>query len=296
MTNTKKRVVLTAALMSSSLLSNAFAVDSAESASISVNPSFNIFEGSLTGNTRAPNIIVIKNTSSVPLAMDSLSITGPAANQFRLINDDCSATNVAASSSCAVSVSYSATSSDNRQQQAILNIPSDSADTPLLQAFLTTKEDNKHESSRRFPPVLHALNIPETMTLGQSYTLEWSLRGYHDDYITSLVMFDCTGVTDNSCGNDFTNASLFFNSGGVASHEKSPTELIHAGISAQEFKFRTEFTPSFTQETDIVVRFFRISTDDLNAGLGGLTLIAPGNLSDAYYDKEGRRIKKKVVP
>jgi len=294
MINTQQSVAIIGTLIVSSLFSNAYAVDSAESASISVNPSFNLFEGSLTRNTTSPNSIAVKNTGSVALVIGNLSISGPAASQFQLVNDSCSRANIPANGSCNVSVSYSSAAS-NGQKQALLNIPSDSADTPLLQAFLTTKEDTKRESSRRFPPVLHSLNIPETMTSGQTYTLEWSLRGYHDDYITSLVMFDCTDITDDSCGNDFTNASLFFNTQGVFAHEKVATELTHGGISAQEFKFKTEFTPSFTQETEIVVRFFRISTDDLSAGLGGLTLIAPGNLSDEYYDKEGRRIKKRIV-
>lgn len=303
MKNPQPSVAIAATLIMSSLFSNAFAVDSAESTSISVNPSFNLFKGNLEENaigaTVSTNTIVVKNISSTPLVIGGLSISGPAASQFQLASDGCSSVNIAANSSCNVSVSYSPVSSatvSKEQKQALLNIPSDSADTPLLQAFLTTKEDIKHESTRRLPPVLHSLNIPETMTSGQTYALEWSLRGYHDSYITSLVMFDCTGVTDDSCGNDFTSASLFFNTQGVLAHEKVATELTHGGISAQEFKFKTEFTPSFTQETEIVVRFFRINTDDVSAGLGGLTLIAPGNLSDEYYDKEGRRIKKRIVP
>ena len=291
--NLKKIKVILTLIVSVLIPSISIAANSTESNDISVNPSISLFNEVAVNNTSSTNI-AIKNIRSTPLSIGSLSITGASAHQFRISSDQCSGKLIAGNTSCQISVVFAPTTAGHKQ--ALLNIPSSSADTPILQAFLTSFEDNQHESSRRSPPVLHSINIPENMISGQTYTLDWSLRGYHDNYITSLVMFDCTGSSHQSCGNDFTNNTLFFNSGPVLSHKKQATQLSNSGVVAQEFNFKIEFTPKFDKETNIVIRFFRINSDDLVAGLKGLSLIAPGNLSAQYYDKQGRRIKKKITP
>jgi len=85
----------------------------------------------------------------------------------------------------------------------------------------------------------------------------------------------------------------------VSSQGKQLTSWHNGEVYANEFRFSAEFTPSatmFTQETDIVVRFYRRSVSDKHAGNSSLSLLVPGNLSPQYYDKEGRRIQKKILP
>ncbi|CAA6823729.1 MAG: Unknown protein [uncultured Thiotrichaceae bacterium] len=290
--NKMKRLVSAAVLATLSV--NASAVTSAESTTISVNPSVYVFK-EVEPNSQSSSVTVkVKNTGASPRAIGSLSLSGDHADQYQLSADTCTGMTVAADSECSVSVTYTPTARGHKQ--ALLNINSDSPDTPLLQAFLTSREDVYSESSRRLPPVLYAVNIPETMTSGQTYTLEWSILGYHDDYISSVVMFDCTGITDGSCGNSYSDSTRFFESGAVSDHQNVTTSWHNGDVYAKEFKFQQTFTPSFATATDIVVRFYRLNTDDKDAGLGGLSLIIPGNLSSDYYDKEGRRIEKTILP
>lgn len=272
----------------------AFAVQSAESTAISVNPSVYTFKEVSASSATSSASISVKNIGSGALNVGTINLSGDHADQFQIDSDACSNTAVPGGSSCAVTVKYSPTARGHKQ--ALLNIPSDAADTPVLQAFLTSREDSYNESSRRLPPVLYSVNIPETMTSGQTYTLEWSILGYHEDYTSLLVMFDCTGIVDGSCGDNYSDATRFFSSGTATPDSNVTSPWSNGGISAKEFKFSTSFTPSFAQQTDIVVRFYRKNIDDLNAGKGSLSLVIPGNLASEYYDTDGRRIKKTISP
>lgn len=273
---------------------SAYAVKSAESTSISVLPSVYVFKAVDSGSQSSSVEIAVKNISALVLNIGALSLSGDHANQYEITTDACSNSAVAAAGECLVNVRYSPNSRGHKQ--ALLNIPSDSADTPILQAFLTSREDKYNESSRRLPPVLYNVTIPETMNAGQTYTLEWSILGYHGDYSSLLVMFDCTGEAEGTCGDSYGDASRFFSSGATAPSSTVSAPWSNGSISAKEFEFTTQFTPSFAQETDIVVRFYRKNTADKDAGKGSLSLVVPGNLAQDYYDKEGRRIKKKILP
>ena len=293
MNTIKKRLL---ALMLGIIPGSLLAVTSSESTAISVNPSIYIFKAVPVNSETNSAEIAVKNVSASALAVGTLSLSGDHADQYQIDTDACSNTSIAANSQCLVTVKYAPTSRGHKQ--ALLNIPSDAADTPILQMFLSSREDNYTQSSRRLPPVLYRVNIPETMTAGQAYTLEWSILGYHDDYTSIVAMFDCTGKVEGSCGNTYN--ENFFTSGSIAiASDKVPTNWRNDTVYANEFKFSVNFTPlvaDFTQETDIVVRFYRKNIDDQLAGNGSLSLLVPGNLSSEYYDKEGRRIKKKILP
>lgn len=285
-------------LMLGSIPGSVFAVTSAESTTISVNPSIYVFKAVAVNSETSSAAIAVKNVSASALAVGTLSLSGDHADQYQIDTDACSNESVAANSQCLVTIKYAPTT--RGYKQALLNIPSDAADTSVLQMFLTSREDKNTESSRRLPPVLYNVNIPETMTAGQTYALEWSVLGYHDDYTSILAMFDCTGKSAGDCGKFYS--QNFFSTGSVAlasTSDKVPTGWHNGTSYANEFKFSAPFIPSaadFTQETDIVVRFYRRNLDDKHAGNSSLSLILPGNLSSEYYDKEGRRIKKKITP
>ena len=278
-------------LLSGLLVSPAWAVKSAPSTSISANPSISHFRE--TGEPSTSQVEVW-NIGTNSLTLGGLSVSGQHAAQFSITADACSNQTLLANASCMVDVTFTPGTAGHKQ--ALLDVPSGSADTPLLQTFLASYEDAGHEASRRLPPVLYSLSIPENMVSGQTYTLEWSLLGYHDGYLTTLAMFNCTGVTNNNCGASFSDANRFLTTGAIAAESSTITGWYYGDVYAREYKFSMQFTPDFSEQTDIVMRFYQKSTDDAGAGLGSLSLVIPGNLSGSYYDKEGRRLLKTILP
>ncbi len=275
---------------------SALAVLSAESTSISVNPSVYVFQEVAANSQSSTVAVTVKNVGASDLTIGTLSLSGDHGDQYEITADACSGNVVVASSQCIVSVRYSPTARGHKQ--ALLNIPSNSSDTPILQAFLTSREDVYNQSSRRLPPVLYDVDIPETMASGTTYNLTWSILGYHESYTSLLVMFDCTGIVDNSCGDSYGDSTRFFTSldvGPVIPIETVSAPWTNGTVNSKEFKFTVPFTPSFNQDTDIVVRFYRKNSADLSAGKGSLSLVIPGKNAAEYYDTEGRRIKKTIL-
>jgi len=175
---------------------------------------------------------------------------------------------------------------------ANLLIPSDDPETPLLSAFLYNHESGPEEAGRRLPPVLYSLDVPEEMTAEQTYTLTWSLLGYNEGYQSNIVFFDCTGITDGTCGNSY--GSQFAESGNLSPKDSEPGDWTHNGVQSKKFHYTYELTvPTLSQNKEIVVRFY--SKDLADAGKESLSLLIPGNLSSEYYDHEGRRLLKHLV-
>lgn len=266
---------------------------SAESTTIGVNPSIAVFKQLPVNSGSSTTGVSVKNKGLADLQINSINISGEHASQFQVTTDNCSGYMLSGNTDCSILVSFIPT--ERGYKQALLDVYSDSPDTPVLQAFLTNREDSTTQSARRLPPVLFALNVPEQMYSDQTYTLEWSVLGYHDEYLSSIVMFNCNGVPADTCGANYGDEGRFFSKVGVLS-EKVKSSWKNGSVYAYEHKYSVQFTPSFTEETDIVVRFYRLNSDDKAAGGGGLSLIIPGNLSEFYYDKQGRRIKKKIIP
>lgn len=264
-----------------------------ESASIEINPSIAVFKSISVGSGSESTTLEVRNKGAASLTVSGITISGDHANQFAIASDQCSNATLTTGMKCLIQVSYTPTQRGHKQ--ALLEITSDSTDTPLLQAFLSSREDDKIQSSRRLPPVLYALSIPEQMTSGQSYTLSWSILGYHDDYLSSVAIFDCSLAAADTCGNNYNDANRIFTQIG-ADNGTLTTGWHNGDIYAKEKQFTVQFTPSVAQATDVVVRFYRLNTDDKNAGGDGLSLVIPGNLSNEYYDKQGRRIKKQLLP
>lgn len=271
------------------------ATDSAESNTIGVNPSIVVFKSISVTSGSTTATVEVKNKGSSNRFINGVSLSGDHADQFQITMNNCNGVSIAAGGGCSVVITFTPTA--RGYKQALLDVDSDSPDTPLLQVFLTNREDDNSQSSRRLPPVLYSLDIPEQMLVGQTYELKWSILGYHEDYLSSVVMFNCNGITDGSCGANYGDSTRIFSKVGVT-NGKVVTNWRNGDIYAKEFMFKATFTPqpeNFTEAMDIVVRFYRLNTDDKLAGGGGLSLIIPGNLSNEYYDKQGRRIKKRIV-
>jgi hypothetical protein len=274
----------------------ASAEKSAPDANISVNPSSFVF-GEKTPNTSTSAVtFTVKNKGTTNLTLGSLALSGNHSDHYQLGADNCSGQTLAANSSCTTLVSYAPTARGHKQ--ATLDIPSNAPNTAVLQAFLTSREDLYQEASRRLPPVLSAVNIPETMTAGQSYDLTWTILGYHENYYSWIVIFNCKTDAVN-CGNSFSSSTRLEYSSKQLGQTPTTSGWSYNGNYAKEFDYSYIFTPNtnvFTESTDIVIRFYRRNLDDDKAEVEALSLVIPGNLSVRYFDKQGRRIVKTVVP
>lgn len=244
----------------------------------------------------------LSNPGSRLLSITTVGLAGHAVGEFSITNDACSHQSLAPNASCEVAVGFQPISSGSKS--ALLQFNTDDPDNAVLSVFLHNHESSQEESSRRLPPVLNSLEIRdsggalvETMRPNTQYTIEWSILGYHSDYLSAVAMFDCSAVTDNSCGANFTDATRFLSSGGVSPAATVDGSWSHAGERSKVQTFTYTFTtPNYSSATPIVIRFYRLNQKDLAAGNGGLSLIIPGNHASQYYDTTGRRVMNQIAP
>ncbi len=288
----KNNLLITVLLLSSS---SVWGVPSGSDPDISVDPTIYRFGDVAVGSSSAAVTFTVNNTGSTDLTLGTLSTTGPNLNQFVIGNNNCDGQTLSAGGSCTLSVTHTRT--ERGYKHAALSIPSDDVETPILEAYLTTEEDIASEAARRLPPVLYAVNIPETMTAGTTYTLTWTLLGYDDSYKSAIVFFDCTGIASPNCGNSYS--SNFDSSGTLMPVSSSNGEWSYGGQQSTQYNYEYSFTPSaatFNTPTNIVIRFYSKNANDDASGVGSLSLMIPGNLADSYYDTSGRRILKTINP
>ena len=155
-------------------------------------------------------------------------------------------------------------------------------------------ETLQEEAARRATPVLYSLTLPDKILSGQSYTVSWSVLGYHSGYQSQVAFFNCAGIATD-CGADYANNTE--NSGDLDPTSTETGAWDYNGILSTRFHYTYSFTaPTVSGDTDLVMRFYRINDADNTAGKSRLALLVPGGLSNvAYYDSTGRRIKKTVL-
>jgi hypothetical protein len=196
-----------------------------------------------------------------------------------------------------------------------LRIPSDDPETPVLTAFVTNARNPLTEAQTRMAPVLSASTIPEAMKAGESYALTWSLEGYpmtaaptgyENDYVTYIALFDCTGITDGSCGAYYSDTSRFAEAGPLTATSVTAGKWTYNGAQTKSYNYSWNFTVPSTREggtawaalpgTEIVVRLYFKNEIDAERNKPSVSLLIPGNQSLEYYDTAGRRIVKTIIP
>lgn len=290
----RQTVSITAAILLFSL-SSAIAQLSAPDADITVDPVIHQFPVTTLDTDSVAKVFTITNHNATEVrTINTLSLGAPHADQYILQNDTCSgATLTANGGSCTISVRFHPTCDGIKS--ATLLIPSSDVETPILSAFVTTNESVENQAIRRMPPVLASTSIPETLTAGQSYTLTWSLLGYDDNYQSNIVFFNCSGISNGSCGDSYS--TNFLASGNLQPDSSQAGEWTYSGITSRKFNYSyTIVAPTVSQPTNMVIRFYSKSQADADAAKGGLSLLIPGNLSGTYYDTAGRRIVKQIIP
>ncbi len=276
----------------------AAAASSAQDSDLTVAPVVRVFPATtpVTGSASLTFTVTNHNATVLKTLNDPPTLDGPNFDQFTVESRTCTGS-LNPASSCTVTVKFQPDSSGAKG--ANLRI------TPTLAAFVTNSEAVADEALRRIPPVLTAVSIPETMTAGSSQGLTWSLEGYGSGYLTRIVFFDCTGISDGSCGDYYGDSTRFYDSGNLSAGSTGPGNWEYNGITDLTYNYsltfnvpakRADGSDWATGGTDVVVRFF--VKDDIDAARNNptISLVIPGNLSGTYYDKSGRRIVKKIAP
>ncbi|MEI6207072.1 MAG: BspA family leucine-rich repeat surface protein [Desulfuromonadales bacterium] len=262
-------------------------------ANLSVTPSSYLFGVETLndcGNSKAVPFTITNNGSSTR-TLGTFTFGGVDSDQFALSSDTCSGQTLAAYKTCGATVKFCPTSTGSKG--ALLNIPLSDAAMPVLTALLHNHESTDEEARRRVPPVIYTLGSNFTsMTKNVQYTLTWSLLGYDDSYQSLIAFFDCTGISDGSCGDSY--GSKYAASAYLAPDSTEAGAWTYNGIVSDKFNFSYTFTAPATAK-DIVVRFYSRSAADAASGKGGLSTLIPGNQSTTYYDQAGRRILIHIV-
>jgi len=282
------------------LAATCFAANSAQDADISVDPVIHLFPTTALNTDSVSKVFTVKNkNASTVLNVGTLSFGAPHADQYIMYADTCSNAALAANGgTCTVSVKYHPTRSGS--MSATLLIPSSAVETPTLTAFVTTNESAANEATRRLPPVLSAVSIPATVTSNTSTTITWSALGYDSSYQTNLVIFNCAGIVDGSCGNSYGDANRVYASGSLTPVSSGPGNWTFNSVTSTQFNYSHTFTtPAVAEATDFVIRFYDKSQGDSDAVKGTLSLLIPGGLPGITYyasDTSGRRIVKSITP
>ena len=263
-------------------------------ADIHIDPVYRAFAQTPLQGESATQRFTVTNSGAAVLTTATVALGGMYPGEYAIALNGCDNVDLSASGgSCDIDVKFTPTRRGTKS--ARIDIPF--TDGRSLSAFVTNAESGDIEAQRRLPPVLVGLTAPEKMEAGLGHTLTWTLLGYHDDYMTNMVFFDCTGISDGTCGDSY--GTHFAESGLVTQTASRPSDWTYGGVRGTEYDYSYTFTPSTGTfpgpgDTDIVVRFYRKNMMDAQAGKGSLSLVVPGNLSGTYYDNEGRRLLKVI--
>ena len=250
-----------------------------------------------------PVTYTIKNKAANSRQLKNVLFNGVSATQFGLISstDHCSGQSLAAGSSCTFQVVFCPTSTGNKA--AMISITTDDIETPILTSALFDYESNKAEALRRLPPVVSMLTITNTngeavldgnLIEGEKYDFEWQISGYHDSFYSLIAFFNCQGVSAGDCG--ASSSSNIENSGFLTNPAIGSDIWNYNGITAKTFTYSYQLeVPIVTENTELVVRFYRKSDLDVRASNDALSLMIPGKLDANYYDSSGRRISFTIV-
>lgn len=279
----------------------ALAADAVQDPDISVHQVVQQFPPTILGSSSNPIPFIITNHGAAVLPLGPIALGGVNPAEFTLGATTCTAT-LAPAASCTVEVSFKPVSKGTKN--ATLQISYGSG--KILTAFVTNYTSKLVEAQRRLPPVLADTTIPDTLVPGTTYTLTWSMEGYEDMYKNNLVLFDCTGISDGSCGNTYDDATRFAESTFIPPVAvESPGNCSFGGFSTKHFNYSWTFTVPATRVdgsawaaspgTEIVARFFQKSAIDEAHNNISVSLLIPGNQAAKYYDTSGRRIVKWIV-
>ncbi len=270
---------------------------------VDVSPVSYLFGQQELGGQTPAKSFTVKNTGSETIDISTVELIGSHAGQFTILTENCINQSLAPNTTCTVSANFQPTSIGSKSAQ--LQINTSDPDNSVILVFLSNHEADEEESARRIPPILSSFaivdssnNRVDSLQSNTQYTIEWSILGYHQEYDSSVALFNCTGIEEaTSCGNSLSDSARFILAEDVASQGVTNGGFSINGIQSKDHKFEYVFTtPNLATSTPIVIRLYWLNKKDAQAGNEATPLIIPGGHSIDYYDTTGHRIKHTIAP
>ncbi len=156
---------------------------------------------------------------------------------------------------------------------------------------VSAQETNAEVAARLAPPLITSMNIPDEIRGGLTYTLTWTVLGYHSGYKTLIAFFDCTGQTN--CGGNLTGE--YTHSGKLDPISSETGDWEYEGVTSTLFNYSYDFiAPDVDESTDIIIRLYQINDDD-NGVLAMFSLTVSPEIA-VEHGNSGRRISNRIVP
>ncbi|MCI5183014.1 MAG: hypothetical protein D3921_10975 [Candidatus Electrothrix sp. AW1] len=151
----------------------------------------------------------------------------------------------------------------------------------FVQVNISFAEVKTYEKAQhRLPPVIYSLDIPKTVTSGESYDFKWTVMGYHDTYDIEIVVREPSGAAKHRT---------------VSPYKVTEGEYYWSNIQSRQFFYSTNLTFDFSGYLELEVRFFASPVDD-PIDNSFLSCIVPGGLGYQAADSTGRKINIYGVP
>jgi len=292
---------------------------------ISLSPTAQHFGNAATGlatctDSTETKTFTVANITDAAQTLGSVSVAGLNSAVFATSNDNCSGASLPVESdlegeelnhTCTFNVSFCPVS-DDTSYSAYVTV---SAGSETLSAALFNQEGLLEQAKRRVPPVLSGFDIlgattsPEgslELLEGSTYTLQFNLVGYDDNYQLTFVAFDCSDESNFAdCGvhigsMDYYHGGFVGPKGAKDAAWTYDNPLFTNSAQATTYSFEFDWTvPSNFVEADghAVIRLYYKSGDDIESGNTSLSLIATGAEGVKHFDTDtsGRRLQVKII-
>jgi hypothetical protein len=147
--------------------------------------------------------------------------------------------------------------------------------------------------------------LNDDLKAGNSYDLNWSVTGYENSYYCVVAVFECDLAEKGECGNFYGSKDMIMSSGPLSYKTKTVLKNRYENMNANLFDYSYKLVlPDKTKNgqnwnvkgTDIVIRFYIVSSTDEKNGLATTSLIIPKDVGNRQYDDSGRKLLRTVCP
>ncbi|NPA29854.1 MAG: hypothetical protein GXO33_06715 [Epsilonproteobacteria bacterium] len=182
-------------------------------------------------------------------------------------------------------------------------------------------DDARLEARQRISPIVSVIemsnNAPDCgLKAGNSYTLEWKIIAYGEDYTSTVAFFDCTSEDDYECGNSYDDANRLLHTSVQQVNKRTLDDWTYTAsngeeVNAYEYTFVTNIDIPSNRDWEgdgsrhgpwndtgdggnkIVIRFYQV--DDLTPSGAGSISILIGARTNHHYGFYGRRVYNYVA-
>lgn len=132
------------------------------------------------------------------------------------------------------------------------------------------------KAQHRLPPVIYSIDkLPKTIKSGISYSVEWSVMGYHEKYDIHIQ------ISNNNGDNVFSKT--------ISPYNTSTGQYSWGDIKSKRFFYKTNFKLNYSTAQNFTVRFFASPVTDPYDNTF-LSALVPSGLGYEAGDTTGRKI------